>query len=189
MQNWRTELKVVVAGARHELIPVCSLAPRLPARLQGTFKDLSREIRFSPDLQPRCIPVLRGFLPLRPTCPFSSVLLRFLTLSPPIPSQRIPPSLSPEYFLSSVRSYCRAGTPWGPRIGPLLPELSVNVPFAFPPAFPGQASKKSRKELILGKLSSRWTPRTKRTFCLTSCLLFSCLLANLAIFLFSPLLP
>ena len=26
MQNWRTELKVVVADARHELIPVCSLA-------------------------------------------------------------------------------------------------------------------------------------------------------------------
>ena len=50
--------------------------------------------------------------------------------------------------------------------------------------FPAKASKKSRKELTLGKLSSRWTRRTKRTYCLTSCFLLSRQLANTMIFSF-----
>lgn len=110
----------------------CRPDSRLPARLQGTFKDLSREIRFSPDLQPRCIPVLHGFLPLCPPPPF---LARPPSLSHTSSSHSMTensPSFSPEYFSSNVRSHCRARTPWGPRIGPLSRELSVNVPFAFP---------------------------------------------------------
>lgn len=78
---------------------------RLRARLRGTFKDLSREIRFSPDLQPRCIPFLHGFLP-----PSSIPLLpahSFAANSPSLPS--------PEYFSSSVCSTRGrgVGAPWG----------------------------------------------------------------------------
>lgn len=67
---------------------------RLRARLRGTFKDLSREIRFSPDLQPRCIPFLHGFLP-----PSSTLLPAHPFLRSEFPS--LP---SPEYFSSSVCS-------------------------------------------------------------------------------------
>lgn len=117
------------------------LGSRLPAGLRGTFKDLSREIRFSPDLQPRCIPAFRRFSPLPPPSPLLAP-----TASPGNPrfhlsvpfgvstprrfsSENIPSVLSPGYFSPGVRSHCHVRTPWGPRIGPLSSELSVNAPF------------------------------------------------------------
>ena len=86
---------------------------RLRARLRGTFKDLSREIRFSPDLQPRCIPFLHGFLPP------SSTLLSLPTHSFPA---NFPPSLAPSTFH-------RAFAPRGGHRGEnwTFVELSVNV--------------------------------------------------------------
>lgn len=130
---------------------------RLPAGLWGTFKDLSREIRFSPDLQPRCIPAFRRFFPsplhgnpqrLRSSSPVSAPF----GVSTPrrSSSENIPSALSPGYFSPRVRSHCRVRTPWGPRIGPLSPELSVNAPFVS--SFPRAEAK---EELTLGKLSFR----------------------------------
>lgn len=138
-QNWRAELKVVVADARPRAHSVRCFGSRLPAGLRGTFKDLSREIRFSPDLQPRCIPAFRRFFPPSPPplsppaipIPPTPVSIPFGVSTPRRSRRRISLSvLSPGYFSPGVRSHCRVRIPRGPRIGPLSPELSVNAPFA-----------------------------------------------------------
>lgn len=165
-----------------------TLRPRASSSgLRGTFKDLSREIRFSLDLQPRCIPAFRRFFLFSlSSSPSPSLSLSHLFLlaiphrayPPRFPSayQRlavllilgnIPSVLSPGYFSPGVRSHCRVRTPWGPRIGPLSPELSVNAPFAssFPSAPPNGSGEgiNSRGNYPLALDDDG----TKRTFCLT----------------------
>lgn len=141
------------------------LGSRLPAGLRGTFKDLSREIRFSPDLQPRCIPAFRrfstphptplprsprpSFYPRRSSYPPTPVSIPFGVSTP----RRSPRrgisrlSLARGTFRRELASIVASRYHRDPRIGPLSPELSVNALFAasflrLPPPAPAERKRK-----------------------------------------------
>lgn len=134
-QNWRAELKVVVADARRELIPWDASArafqPGSGAHLRICLGKLDSRLTCSLVASPlsadSSLPPLFLFSP--PAIPPAHTRLdslRRINAS----SENIPSVLSLGYFSPGVRSHCRVRIPWGPRIGPLSSELSVNAPFA-----------------------------------------------------------
>lgn len=136
-QNWRVELKVVVADARRELIPrdasVCALQSGSEAHLRICLGKLDSRLTCSLVATPLSADSSSLSLPLgNPRTRLTPSLVPFGISAPHrslLASGNILSVLSPGYFSLGVRSYCRVRIPWGPRIGPLSPELSVNAPF------------------------------------------------------------
>lgn len=145
MQNWRTELKVVVAVV--VVVAAC--------QTRGSFQagcGLTRAFEPGSGAHLR---ICLGKLDSRLTC--SLVASRFSTDSYPAPSNF--PSLAPSTF---HRAFVPRGgeglAPWGHGENWTFVELSVNVLARLPFSLGYKAlAEKSRKELTLGKLSSRWT--------------------------------
>lgn len=132
-QNWRVELKVVVADARCELIPRDASARALQsgseAHLRICLGKLDSRLTCSLVASPLSADSSSLSRPLgNPRTRLTLALVPF-SVSPLSSSGNISSVLSPGYFSLGVRSYCRVRIPWGPRIGPLSPELSVNAPF------------------------------------------------------------
>lgn len=118
-QNWRAELKVVVADARRELIPWDASArafqPGSGAHLRICLGKLDSRLTCSLVASPLSAD---SSLPPRSPLPFHPLgnphtahtrldSLRRINASSFSSSENIPSALSPGYFSSGVRSHCR----------------------------------------------------------------------------------